>query len=103
MTWLQLSETLYADAIIRAKSQKPCSSSKKVVLKGNASKPSEIVKSRAKTATVSAMAKRYRELNTYVAEIARDERLSFPAQMATRKLDSFFAAADSQCVELSTA
>ena len=98
MAWLQSSETSYADAITHAKSQKLGSSAKKVVLKEDASKPSEIAKCRAKTATVSAMAKRYRELNTYVPEIARDEGVRFPPQVATRKLDSFFAAADSQCV-----
>ena len=92
MTWLQSCETLHADAISLVKSQKPCSSSKKVA------KVPEIAKSRAKAATVSAMAKRYRELNTCVPEIARDEGVRLPAQMATRKLDSFFAAADSQCV-----
>ena len=61
-------------------------------------KAPEVAKSRAKAATVSAMAKRYRELNTCVPEIARDEGVRLTVQMATRKLDTFFAATDSQCV-----
>ena len=69
-----------------------------MVQQDDVAKAPEVAKSRAKAATVSAMAKRYRELNTCVPEIARDEAARLPAQIATRKLDSFFAAADSQCV-----
>ena len=98
MAWLQSSETLHADAINRVKSQKMCSSSKRVVQQDDVAKAPEVAKSRAKAATVSAMAKRYRELNTCVPEIARDEGVRPPVQMATRKLDSFFAATDSHCV-----
>ena len=78
MAWLQSSETLHADAINRVKSQKKCSSSKRVVQQDDVAKAPEVAKSRAKAATVSAMAKRYRELITCVPEIARDERVRLP-------------------------
>ena len=98
MAWLQSSETLHVDAINRVKSLKTSSSSKKMIQQDDVTKAPEIAKSRAKAATVSAMAKRYRELNTCVPEIVREEGVRLPVQMATRKLDSLFAATDSQCV-----
>ena len=80
--------------INEAKTKRSSSSSKL----DNVARPPDGSKSRANAATVSVMARRYRELNTFVPEIAREEEARLLAPAATRKLDSYFAVAGYQHV-----
>lgn len=87
-------ETLHAEKINEGKARRSSGSNKKTA--GNETvKTSDDVKSRAKLATVSAMAKRYRELNTLVPEIMRDEGVRMPNAVGARKMDSFFSKSSS--------
>lgn len=101
MAWLLNMETENAHEIKQGKIKRAADAPRKslapkVAAKNPASEDiKEEIKARAKAATVSAMAKRYRELNTLVPSIATAEgvRMSLPIA-AVRKLDSFFQAAN---------
>lgn len=94
MIWLLAMETLHVDKINEGKARRSSSSNKKN-LGNETSKTSDDFKSRSKLATVSAMAKRYRELNALVPEITREEGVRIPNSIGARKMDSFFSRSSS--------